>query len=131
MAPVYKVLESEGVARASDETIIRSERLLVRARAIGRGLEHRVGRLLDKEHAMSEPMLSESFSENELPEARRKEIFLALVEAQDRSMSVAQSRHVIAEQFGISAGQLRDIEREGLDNRWPPLDADESGSEAG
>jgi hypothetical protein len=56
-----------------------------------------------------------------LPEERRKEIFLALVEAQDQQMAVAQSREVVAERFGVSADQVRQIEREGLDHHWPPL----------
>ena len=57
-----------------------------------------------------------------LPEARRKEIFLALVDAQDEEMPVDLSRRVVAERFGVSEGQVRQIEREGLDNDWPPLD---------
>jgi hypothetical protein len=56
-----------------------------------------------------------------LPEARRKEIFLALVEAQDREEGVAQSRRSVAERFGVSESQVREIEREGLDGQWPPL----------
>src|SRR5205807_5256520 len=36
------------------------------------------------------------------PEPRRKEIFQALVDAQDQEMSVAQSRKFIAERFGVS-----------------------------
>lgn len=56
-----------------------------------------------------------------LPEPRRKELFLALVEAQDHGMSPAESRKVVAERFGVSDGQVRQIEREGLDNDWPPL----------
>jgi hypothetical protein len=43
------------------------------------------------------------------------------VEAQDHEMSVAQSRKLIAEKFGVSDIQLRQIEREGLDKEWPPL----------
>ena len=54
-------------------------------------------------------------------EARRKEIFLALVEAQDQAMGVAQSRKVIAQRFGTSENQIRQIEQEGLDQQWPPL----------
>ncbi len=57
----------------------------------------------------------------QLPEPRRKEIFQALVEAQDQDMSVAQSRKMIGERFGVSDSQLRQIEREGLDAQWPPL----------
>jgi hypothetical protein len=56
-----------------------------------------------------------------LPESRRKEIFLALVEAQDNEMSPAESRSAVAERFGVSEGRVREIEREGLDNDWPPL----------
>jgi hypothetical protein len=60
-------------------------------------------------------------SEAQLPEDRRKEIFLALVEAQDQNLTVAQSRALIAQRFGLSESQVRDIEREGLDGQWPPL----------
>lgn len=57
----------------------------------------------------------------QLPEPRRKEAFLALVEAQDQEITVARSRTLIAERFGVSEDQVRRIEREGLDNGWPPL----------
>ena len=57
-----------------------------------------------------------------LTEPVRKEIFLALVEAQDQEMPVADSRREIARRFGISEEVLRAIEREGLDNDWPPLE---------
>ena len=60
-------------------------------------------------------------SDEPLPEPLRKEIFLALVEAQDRGMSPTESRKLVAERFGVSQGQVRQIEREGLDNDWPPL----------
>jgi hypothetical protein len=55
------------------------------------------------------------------PEPQRKEIFQALVDAQDHEMTVAQSRKLIADRFGLQESQVRDIEREGLDNQWPPL----------
>jgi hypothetical protein len=60
-------------------------------------------------------------TEEPVPEARRKEIFQALVEAQDRQVGVAQSRRLVARQFGVSENQIRDIEQEGLDGQWPPL----------
>jgi hypothetical protein len=60
-------------------------------------------------------------SKDQLPEPVRKEIFLALVEAQDQEMTVAESRTVIAGRFGIAEQQMAAIEREGLDNAWPPL----------
>ena len=56
-----------------------------------------------------------------ISEERRKEIFLALVDAQDHEVSVAKSRKEIAEKFNISESQIRDIEREGIDQQWPPL----------
>ncbi len=56
-----------------------------------------------------------------LSEPRRREIFLALVEGQDQGMGVAESRKATAERFRVSEKQVREIEREGLDNRWPPL----------
>ena len=60
-------------------------------------------------------------SQHGLSEERRKEIFLALVEAQDGEMPVAQSKVTIAEWFGVSVSEVGQIEREGLDNQWPPL----------
>ncbi len=59
--------------------------------------------------------------EEPLSEARRMEIFLALVDAQDHEMGVVQSRRLVSEQFGVSESQVRQIEREGLDRLWPPL----------
>lgn len=57
----------------------------------------------------------------QLPEDRRKELFLALVDAQDHEMSVAQSRTLMAQRFGVSESQVRQIEREGVEMQWPPL----------
>jgi hypothetical protein len=51
----------------------------------------------------------------------RKEIFRALVEAQDQEMNVPQSRKYVAERFNISEDEVRKIEREGLEGLWPPL----------
>lgn len=56
-----------------------------------------------------------------IAEPRRKEIFEALVDAQDQAMTVAQSRQIVAERFGIQEAEVRQIEREGLDRQWPPL----------
>ena len=56
-----------------------------------------------------------------LPEDRRREIFLALVEAQDRDLGVPQSREAVARRFDLSVAEVRQIEREGLDASWPPL----------
>ena len=59
--------------------------------------------------------------DQQLAEAQRREIFEALVDAQDHEMTVAQSRQFIAERFGVPMDQVRQIEREGLDRLWPPL----------
>ena len=56
-----------------------------------------------------------------LSEDERRAAFLALVEAQDGQMAVAQSRKAVAERFGVTEQQVRRIEREGLDENWPPL----------
>jgi hypothetical protein len=57
----------------------------------------------------------------ELSEERRREIFAALVAAQDRGVPVAESRREVAEQFSVTADAMSQIEREGMDNQWPPL----------
>ena len=54
-------------------------------------------------------------------EPQGKQVFLALVEAQDRRMSVAASRKEVARRFGLTERQVRQIEQEGLDQEWPPL----------
>ena len=51
----------------------------------------------------------------------RKDIFLALVQAQDEHHNVRKSYQMISEQFGINERQLRQIEEEGLEQEWPPL----------
>jgi hypothetical protein len=56
-----------------------------------------------------------------LPEERRREAFAALVEAQDRGDTVAESRRKVATRFGVSPQEIARIEREGMDNDWPPL----------
>jgi hypothetical protein len=64
--------------------------------------------------------MAQNKTEN-MPESRRMEVFLALVTAQDQEMPVERSRREIARQFGISEVEVMRIEREGLDNNWPPL----------
>jgi hypothetical protein len=54
-------------------------------------------------------------------EATRREIFQALVETQDQDVGVARSRKLIADRFGVSETQVKQIEEEGLDQEWPPL----------
>ncbi len=53
---------------------------------------------------------------------QRREIFRALVNTQDLGMmSVPQSREHVSKQFEITDEQLRQIEEEGLEKEWPPL----------
>lgn len=59
--------------------------------------------------------------EDSPPETLRMEIFQALVDAQDQEMGVARSRKVVADRFGVSESQVKEIEEEGLDRQWPPL----------
>ena len=56
-----------------------------------------------------------------LPDARRREIFRLLVTAQDLEMTVAESRHMLVNMWGLSEVQVIQIEREGLACKWPPL----------
>ncbi len=58
----------------------------------------------------------------QLPENRRKEVFCALVYAQDHGFDVARSRRLMIQRFGVTESQVREIEREGMDNQWPPLE---------
>ena len=57
--------------------------------------------------------------QGQLSEDRRKEIFLALVDAQDQEMDVAQSRSFVVQRFNVSESRVRQIEREGMNNKWP------------
>jgi hypothetical protein len=72
-------------------------------------------------HTPAEVIMVKSNVGDMPPEAMRKEIFQALVDAQDQEMSVPQSRRWIAERYSVSEDQVRQIESEGLDAQWPPL----------
>jgi len=66
--------------------------------------------------------MTESTTDQQLTETRRKEIFFALVYAQDYGIDVARSRRLMVERFNVSESQVRQIEREGMENQWPPLE---------
>jgi hypothetical protein len=51
----------------------------------------------------------------------KMEIFSHLVATQDAGESVRKSYETVTEHFAISEEQLKVIEKEGLDNEWPPL----------
>jgi hypothetical protein len=50
--------------------------------------------------------------------SERREVFKAVVEAQDLGTSLQASRELVAKRFGISEEQVRSIEKEGLEEEW-------------
>jgi hypothetical protein len=54
---------------------------------------------------------------------QRREIFQDLVMTQDSlPLQVRQSYDLVTEKFAISKAQLKQIENEGLEKQWPPLE---------
>jgi DNA-directed RNA polymerase sigma subunit (sigma70/sigma32) len=54
---------------------------------------------------------------------QRREIFHALVTTQDEGqMSVPESLQHVMKQFDITEAQIRQIQDEGIEKEWPPLD---------
>ena len=62
-----------------------------------------------------------SGKQDAIPLDQRQTIFRAVVEAQDGGMTVAVSRSETARKFAITEEQVKEIEREGLAEGWPPL----------
>lgn len=57
---------------------------------------------------------------------QRKDIFRDLVQTQDSGITnVPQSRQTVMKHFGITEAQLRQIEDEGLEKEWPPLETED------
>lgn len=54
-------------------------------------------------------------------EVKLKEIFSELVACQDSGKTVEESRVSVAEQFGVTVDAVKDIERQGIAEVWPPL----------
>jgi hypothetical protein len=53
---------------------------------------------------------------------QRKEVFHALVTTQDMGMmSVPESRQQVGKHFDLTEAQVRQIEDEGIEKEWPPL----------
>ncbi|MBP3954742.1 hypothetical protein J8F10_05515 [Gemmata sp. G18] len=52
---------------------------------------------------------------------RRRELFVAVVAAQDEGLSVWDSRELIARRFGVDVEVVRAVENEGLNRKWPPF----------
>lgn len=62
--------------------------------------------------------MSESLSEE-----RRRDVFAALVAAQDQGLNVADSREKVAAEHQLTVKEVLQIEKEGLNEQWPPLDS--------
>jgi hypothetical protein len=52
---------------------------------------------------------------------QRKAIFRSLIEAQDAGQSVEGSRKAVAEKYTVTEDVVKEIEKEGIDEQWPPL----------
>jgi hypothetical protein len=52
---------------------------------------------------------------------QRRDIFRDLVATQDMGMPVRKSYQIVTEKFGITEPQLKQIEDEGIEREWPPL----------
>jgi hypothetical protein len=56
-----------------------------------------------------------------LSEALRREVFAALVAAQDGGLGPTASREAVARRYEVSERTVVRIQEEGLDKGWPPL----------
>jgi hypothetical protein len=54
-------------------------------------------------------------------EEGRRAVFRLLVLGQDMGMTVAESRQMCCDRFSITEEEVRQIEREGVKDTWPPL----------
>jgi hypothetical protein len=52
---------------------------------------------------------------------QRRDIFRDLVATQDLGMPVRRSYQIITEKYELTDAQLKQIEDEGLEKEWPPL----------
>ena len=57
---------------------------------------------------------------------QRRDIFRDLVATQDLGTGVRRSYQIVTERFEITDAQLRQIEDEGLEKEWPPLESEEN-----
>ncbi len=53
---------------------------------------------------------------------QRREIFRALVTTQDIVHDVPKSKEIVSKKYGITPAQLKQIEDEGIERQWPPLE---------
>ena len=52
---------------------------------------------------------------------QREAVFLALVEAMRATLDLTRARRLVARRFGVTEQEVRRIEEEGVEGRWPPL----------
>lgn len=55
----------------------------------------------------------------------RRVIFAALVEVQERTRSLVAAKREVLARFGVTWAVIGEIEHEGMNNEWPPLDVPE------
>lgn len=60
-----------------------------------------------------------SYQKSSLSVSEKKKIFYALVVAQDSGIGDDQAYHIIAEKYGLSMKEARNISVEGVVNNWP------------
>jgi crotonobetainyl-CoA:carnitine CoA-transferase CaiB-like acyl-CoA transferase len=53
---------------------------------------------------------------------QRREIFRELVHTQDVVRNVPRSKQLVTKKYGITEAQLKQIEDEGIERQWPPLE---------
>ena len=56
-----------------------------------------------------------------LTETRMRDAFFLLVSQQDEGKDVEHSRASVATAFAVSLADVKEIERRGLAEHWPPL----------
>jgi hypothetical protein len=54
-------------------------------------------------------------------EDTRKAAFAAVVALQDQGIPAGHCRVVVAQKYGLGVREVRQVEREGLAKKWPPL----------
>jgi hypothetical protein len=52
---------------------------------------------------------------------QRMQIFRDVVELQDQDVGAVLARQQVARRHGVGEGDVKTIEREGIDQQWPPL----------
>ena len=70
---------------------------------------------------MVSPVHLENAVTSPLNEDLGRTLFFALVLAQDRGLSVRDSREAVAAGWRVTVDQVREVERAGINYQWAPL----------